>query len=419
MKIIKSTLKNKVIIRFHTLSIVVISIIFCCNFTSLGGNFSGQPQDLEKNISEGAKNLIAKSYADVDVSKLHDHHVHLIGIDKNLGTEVNEKLLSWLHPLHRIKTQIYMSASGINDMKNANQEYITRLISLIDSNKNYGKIHILAFDRYYNQDGNVNNEKSEFYVANDYMFKIYEKYPNIFVPVISVHPYRKDALQELEKWAKKGVRWVKWLPNAQGINPASPKIDDYYQMMKKYNMTLLTHVGEEQAVESEEDQNLGNPLLLRRALDSGVRVVMAHCASLGKDKDLDNGNKKVPSFDLFIRLMNEKKYEGLLFGEISATTQFNRLPRPILTLLEHKEWHNRLINGSDYPLPAINVIVHTRSLIKYGMITKEERKYLNEIYQYNPLIFDYVLKRTIKHPQSKAKFDPVIFGDLENRRSES
>lgn len=166
-------------------------------------------------------------------------------------------------------------------------------------------------------------------------------------------------------------------------------------------MILLTHVGEEQAVEAEEDQKLGNPLLFRRPLDLGVKVVMAHCASLGKDEDLDNGNKKVPSFELFMRLMNEKKYEGLLYGEISATTQFNRLPTPILTLLENPNLHKRLVNGSDYPLPAINVIIQTKSLVKYGMITKQERKHLNEIYQYNPLLFDYVLKRTIHHPKQE------------------
>ncbi|NBO09794.1 MAG: hypothetical protein EBV30_10765, partial [Actinobacteria bacterium] len=69
-----------------------------------------------------------------------------------------------------------------------------------------------------NSDGTINNAKSEFYVSNDYMFKFYEKYPNLFVPVISVHPYRRDAVKELEKWAKKGVKWIKWLPNAQGID---------------------------------------------------------------------------------------------------------------------------------------------------------------------------------------------------------
>ncbi len=394
-------------IKKITLSILII--LFCCNFASLGGDFAGQAEELDKNISEGARNLIQNAYADVEPQNINDHHVHIVGIDQKVGTEVNPKMLSWFHPLHRIKTQIYLSAAGVDDLKNANEEYIERLVRLIKSNKNHGKFHILAFDHNYNSDGTINYDKSEFYVSNDYMLEVYEKYPDLFIPVISVHPYRQDALQELEKLAKKGVKWIKWLPNAQGIDASNPRIDEYYKMMKKYNMILLTHVGEEQAVEAEEDQKLGNPLLFRRPLDMGVKIVMAHCASLGKDEDLDNNNKKVPSFELFMRLMNEKKYENLLYGEISATTQFNRLPTPILTLLENPNLHKRLVNGSDYPLPAINVIIQTKSLVKYGMITKQERRYLNEIYQYNPLLFDYVLKRTIRHPKTGAKFDSRVF----------
>lgn len=188
--------------------------------------------------------------------------------------------------------------------------------------------------------------------------------------------------------------------------------------MKKHGMILLTHVGEEQVVEAKEDQKLGNPLLFRRPLDMGVKFVMAHCASLGNDEDLDNSNKKVPSFELFMRLMNDKKYEGLLYGEISATTQFNRLPTAILTILENPNLHKILVNGSDYPLPAINVIIKTKSLVKYGMITKQERQYLNEIYQYNPLIFDYVLKRTIRHPKTGVRFDSLVFEGI-NKSQES
>ncbi len=58
-------------------------------------------------------------------------------------------MLSWLHPFHRIKTQIYLSAAGVDDIKNANEEYIERLVRLIKSNKNHGKFHILAFDHNY------------------------------------------------------------------------------------------------------------------------------------------------------------------------------------------------------------------------------------------------------------------------------
>jgi hypothetical protein len=39
-------------------------------------------------------------------------------------------------------------------------------------------------------------------------------YPEQFVPVCSVHPYRKDAVAQLELWASRGARVCKWLPNS-------------------------------------------------------------------------------------------------------------------------------------------------------------------------------------------------------------
>ena len=74
---------------------------------------------------------------------------------------------------------------------------------------------------------------------------------------------------------------------------------------------------------ARRQSNNANPLKLHRALDVGVRIVLAHCASDGEDIDYGNGNVAVKSFDLFLRLMNEPTYEELIFGEISAITLFN------------------------------------------------------------------------------------------------
>jgi hypothetical protein len=79
-------------------------------------------------------------------------------------------------------------------------------------------------------------------------------------------------------------------------------------------------------------------------------------------------------------------------------TQFNRLGRPLTTILQREDLHSRLVNGSDYPLPAINFLILTRPLVKGGYITSDERILLKEIYRANPLVFDFVLKRCLKAP---------------------
>jgi len=128
-------------------------------------------------------------------------------------------------------------------------------------------------------------------------------------------------------------------------------------------------------------------------------VIVAHCAGLGTNEDLDSKDRRQrDNFELFLRLMDEKRYEGLVFGEISAMTQFNRIGK-LQTLFAREDLHERLVNGSDYPLPAVNLLIRTRPLVKQGYLTSGEGESLREIYDYNPLLFDFVLKRTLKHPK--------------------
>lgn len=177
--------------------------------------------------------------------------------------------------------------------------------------------------------------------------------------------------------------------------------------MKELDMVLLTHVGKEDNVPVTKFQPLNNPLLFRKPLDMGVKVIMAHLASSGTNPDLDNDNSPVNNYELFFRLMDEPKYDGLLFGEISAITQVNRMGAPLLKALERTDLHHRLIHGSDYPLPAMNVLISTRMLLEKGYIEKEQREPLNEIYNFNPLLLDYVVKRCLKHPVDPSKKFPA------------
>ena len=381
-----------------------------CLIHSIGGAFTKQPEDLNSGLSVKAADLIKRAFDDIDSSKLVDHHVHIAGLGVG-GTNafVNSKMLTWRHPFHRLKLKVYMSSAGVADEEKADPQAVARLTRLVASIKDHGKHRLLGFDKHYRSDGSVNLEKTEFYVPNEYVFELAERHPELFAPNISVNPYRLDAIAELEKWARRGARVVKWLPNAMGIDPSDPKCDPFYEKMKELDLILLSHGGEEKAVEAEEDQKLGNPLLLRRALDHGVKVIVAHCAGLGTNEDLDSKDRKVvDNFDLFLRLMDEKRYEGLVFGELSAMTQFNRSGK-LRTMLAREDLHERIVNGSDYPLPAVNLLIRTRPLVKQGYINADEADSLKEIYDYNPLLFDFVLKRTLNLPGTPKRFPASVF----------
>jgi len=382
-----------------------------CILHKFGGAFTRKPFELKDQLSGKAADLLKRAWDDIDPSRLVDYHTHVAGIGTDdTNTFVNARMLPWAHPFHRVKFAIYLTALGVKSEKHTDSKLAARIVDLVQHTPFHGKHRLLAFDKHYNPDGSVNLAKTEFYVPNEYVFDLTNRFSDLFLPTMSVHPFRADALAEMEKWASRGCRILKWLPNAMGINPSDPRCDRFYQRMKELNIVLLSHGGEEKAVEADEDQKLGNPLLLRRPLDLGVKVIVAHCAGLGYNEDLDSpARERRTNFEFFLRLMDEKKYEGLVFGEISAITQFNRIGTPLTTMLQREDLHPRLINGSDYPLPAINILVRTGPLVKAGYITGEERKLLNEIYHFNPLVYDFALKRCVRLPDTGRQFPASVF----------
>src|SRR4030095_13718228 len=167
--------------------------------------------------------------------------------------------------------------------------------------------------------------------------------------------------------------------------------DPFYQALTRFNLPLLTHGAVEQAVAIAATAEFNTSLTVSRTLDQGVRVIVAHCASLGESIDTDHGpnGPRRENFELFERLMNEARYERKLFGEISALTQANRTESVLTTLIRRVEWHPRLINGSDYPLPGVIPLISPRRFVKQGFLTEAQAEVLSEIRGYNPLLFDF------------------------------
>ena len=382
-----------------------------CLLKHVGGAFTHKPSELRDRLSPKASDLVKRAFEDVDEARLLDYHTHVAGVgSRGTGAFVNPKMRTWQNPLHRLKFEVYLSAAGVEDESGADNQFVSRLTDLVRHAGRRGRHRILAFDKNYLPEGMANLEKTEFYVPNEYVFSLAEQHSDMFEPVISVNPYRADARAELERWAARGARCVKWLPNAMGIDPSDERCDSFYEEMRRLGLVLLSHGGEEKAVEAEEDQRLGNPLLLRRALDHGVKTIVAHCAGLGESEDLDAPERKrVSNFRLFMRLMEDKRYAGLVYGDISATTQFNRIGEPLSTILAREDLHARLVNGSDYPLPAVNALIRTRPLARAGYLDESEREPLREIYGFNPLLFDFVLKRRLRLPGTRRRLPASVF----------
>ena len=356
---------------------------------------------------------VRQTFAGLRHDHIWDAHVHLLGLGNgDSGAWVNPRLQSLRYPLQYAQLRFYLNASCA-DWQDADRLYPARLLTLKQAFPAGSRCALLAFDCVYDETGRRRPELSAFHTPNEWAARLHRTYPNDFEWFASIHPYRADAVTALEQAIQAGARAVKWLPPVMGIDPAAARCDAFYAALARTGLPLLSHAGDEHAVRGSGQQEYGNPLRLRRPLEHGVKVVVAHCASLGRGRDLDqdSAGPTRSNFDLFARLMNEPRYEGRLFGEISAVTQRNRDHHVLRTLLETEAWHGRLVNGSDYPLPGVIPLISLTKLRRQGFITDDAAQLLHAVRNHNPILFDFMLKRQLR--SGGRRFAPEVF---ESRR---
>ncbi len=359
-------------------------------------------------LSAEAAALVEQAFEGLEGKEVVDYHTHVLGTGACCDTGC------FCPEADNVVKGSFMSIlkadSGVSSPLTADRDFLAQLRRLRHRIKHV----LLAFDAHYDESGTRVLEKTGMFVPNDYVARIVAKHPDEFIPACSVHPYRQDAVAELERAHALGARLIKWLPNAMGFDPSSEQCQPYYDACSRLGMVILSHAGEEKAVSSDPKfQKMGNPLLFRRALDSGVKVVIAHCASLGKLPDLDTpGDKKplVSCIELFLRMARTPKWKHLLFGDISAITLVNRY-RTFVSLLKATDVHDQLINGSDYPLVCVSLMNRTAPFVRLKLIDPAQGRLLREIYRLNPLMWDFVIKRIMRGPNGERFPDRVFLRD--------
>jgi len=352
--------------------------------------------------------LLAAAWHGIDPKEVWDSHVHVFGSgDSGSGAWFNPRMEKIWRAQQYVQRKMYINAGCVDDQPGRVDASMTaRLMAQCDAMPPGFHAILLAFDWARDEAGTIMQEQSTFYVPDAWAAALAARHPQRLAWAASIHPYDPAALDRLNKVAALGACAVKWLPTAQGMDPASPRCDRFYARMAALRLPLISHAGDERAVTGFTDA-LGNPLRLRRPLDAGVRVVVAHCASLGMGHDLDQPDGAMTSnFSLFARLMDTPKYNGLVSGDISAVTQGNRM-EVLGALLARPDWSARLLNGSDYPLPAIVPLTSLPALVDRGLLPADAVEPLRQLREHNALMFDFVLKRSLSY--RGAAFAPEVF----------
>jgi uncharacterized protein len=365
-----------------------------CDFSLRDGVFNACRAELPADLRDHP--LVSAAWRGLDAAKIWDTHCHAFGNgDSGSGLWFNPRMEQIWRPLGYVQREFYINASCVDETPGkVDTSFVQRLLAQCRGMAPGFHALLFGFDWAHDDAGAPMQERSTFHVPDDYVAGLAKSHPSYLEWAASIHPYDPRALDRLDAAAARGARGVKWLPSAQNIDPADARCDRFYAKLAALQIPLITHAGDERAVHGF-GEHLGNPLRLRRPLDAGVRVVVAHCASLGSGKDTDRGGSaEVPNFDLFARLMNEPSYRTNLAGDIAAITQGNRMG-VVRTLLERRDWHHRLVNGSDYPLPGVVPLIYLQSLFDQKLLDPAALEPLRQLRSINVLLFDFVLKRSL------------------------
>lgn len=266
-----------------------------------------------------------------------DVHVHLAALPEgDNGCYISPRMMR--SPLFRFMA--WRHGLDLSRPVAANATYVQRLVRELQRSEKVSKAVLLGMDGVYDENGRLDLERTEFLVSNRYVLQVAKNHPDSFLPGVSINPQRRDALEELQRCVKEGAVLVKVLPNSQCFDSSDRRYVPFYQALAQYEIPLLSHVGYEFSLMGR-DQSAGDPERLRVALEEGVCVIAAHACSHGLFLP-------EPHFKVLLEFV--RRYPRFYF-DASALTLPNRV-RTLFLLRRHPDLHERLLFGTDYPLPV-------------------------------------------------------------------
>ena len=305
-----------------------------------------------------------------------DAHVHLIG--KGTGGSG-----CWirLRGTQKALAPVLLASFGLGLADLARDDFddllVERLRAMI-SEAGLTRVLLVAKDDVYTESGERVPDRAAFYVPNERVLELARRHPE-FVPAVSIHPARPDALDELERCLAGGAAVMKCLPNCQNIDPRVPRYRRFWERMAEAGLPLLAHTGGEKALPVVRPDQ-ADPRVLAVPLQLGVTVIAAHCGTTA-----GLGAHWFPEFRGMLR-----EYPRL-YGDTSALALAGkgRFVRGLLApgVVE------RLVHGSDLPVPiqTLPMLVEGRIGLRAGWRISRIR---------NALARDIALKRQLGFPEA-------------------
>lgn len=270
-----------------------------------------------------------------DTIRKIDCHVHLLG-DGSSGSGC------WLRmrtPIHRLMARIIVRECGLPQaaLKMGLDEMLERRLAEMVRESSLDAVVLLGQDLPHHDDGTPLPQNGAFYVPNNHLLEVCERHPDMFIPAVSIHPGRKDAMAELEHCLEAGARVLKLLPNCLNVDYANPRLLPFWRMMAEHRMILLSHTGGELSL-PVINHHFADPRLLLHPLECGVTVIAAHCAGRSGLWDADYTAELLEMFGQWPHLYGDN---SALSSPVRARTLPAILPESV---------RDRIVHGSDFPI---------------------------------------------------------------------
>jgi predicted TIM-barrel fold metal-dependent hydrolase len=271
-----------------------------------------------------------------------DFHAHLFGLgDGGTGCFVSPK------QKRNVNFPFFLRLLRLKENGRFDEDYVQRIVGHLRSSS-VNRAVLLAQDCRYDDAGKPDTEGTSFYVPNDYVWKVAGRFPDLFIPCISVNPKRRDAISELEKWADKGVRVLKIHPPIQCVDPGESRFRPFYRKCSERGVIVMVHTGTEHSAEIC-DPYYAAPRRLVTALEEGCTVVAAHSGMNAFFDKEDFFPELLPLVRRFPNLYCDTAVLGDRF-------RWRDLPRLIGT----SDVLERTIYGSDTPFPCNPLVFWNR-----------------------------------------------------------
>ncbi|MBI2819979.1 MAG: amidohydrolase family protein [Acidobacteria bacterium] len=277
-----------------------------------------------------------------------DFHVHLFGVgDGGTGCYISEK------QRHHITYPFFTHLMRLRENGRMDEDYLQRLVAMLRESS-VQKAVLLSQDSRYDAQGRPDKENTSFYVPNDYLFRTVARFPDLFIPCVSINPKRRDTLEELDRCAELGARVLKIHPPIQDVDPAEARFSPFYRRCADKKIIVMFHTGTEHAAEIVGNQ-FSDPLRLVPALEEGCIVIASH-SGFGSLIDKE---------DFFPHLLPLVRRFPNFYCDTAAlaiTFRFRSLPR----MLQEPEFLERTLHASDIPFPASPMVFWNR--LSYGKL---------------------------------------------------